>query len=84
MRVNHFPAFPGTLRAYYGPYESLITFQCQVVENEASAQTDGPLALPPVLHHQLIGKNPSRYLRGFRPLKGTALRAGPRWWLYSR
>jgi len=30
-------------------------------------------------HHQLNGKNPSRYLRGSRPLKGTALRAGPRW-----
>jgi len=29
--------------------------------------------------HQLNGKNPSRYLRGSRPLKGTALRAGPRW-----
>ena len=25
------------------------------------------------------GKNPSRYLRGSRPLKGTALRAAPRW-----
>ena len=32
-----------------------------------------------VLRHQLNGKNPSRYLRGSRPLKGTALRAGPRW-----
>ena len=32
-----------------------------------------------VLHHQLNGKNPSRYLRESRPLKGTALRAGPRW-----
>jgi len=32
-----------------------------------------------VLHHKLNGKNPSRYLRGSRPLKGTALRAGPRW-----
>ena len=32
-----------------------------------------------VLHHQLNGKNPSRYLRGSRPLKGTALQAGPRW-----
>ena len=32
-----------------------------------------------VLHHQLNGENPSRYLRGSRPLKGTALRAGPRW-----
>ena len=32
-----------------------------------------------VLHHQLNGKNTSRYLRGSRPLKGTALRAGPRW-----
>ena len=30
-------------------------------------------------HLQLNGKNPSRYLRGSRPLKGTALRAGPRW-----
>jgi len=30
-----------------------------------------------VLHHQLNGKNPSRFLRGSRPLKGTALRAGP-------
>ena len=30
-------------------------------------------------HHQLNGKNTSRYLRGSRPLKGTALRAGPRW-----
>ena len=30
-------------------------------------------------HHQLNGKNPSRYLRGSRPLKGTALRAGPCW-----
>ena len=30
-------------------------------------------------HHQLNGKNPSRYLRWSRPLKGTALRAGPRW-----
>ena len=30
-------------------------------------------------HHQLNGRNPSRYLRGSRPLKGTALRAGPRW-----
>ena len=30
-------------------------------------------------NHQLNGKNPSRYLRGSRPLKGTALRAGPRW-----
>ena len=30
-------------------------------------------------HHQLNVKNPSRYLRGSRPLKGTALRAGPRW-----
>ena len=29
-------------------------------------------------HHQLNGKN-SCYLRGSRPLKGTALRAGPRW-----
>ena len=29
--------------------------------------------------HQLNGKNPSRYLRGSRPFKGTALRAGPRW-----
>jgi len=27
--------------------------------------------------HQLNGKNPSRYLRGSCPLKGTALRAGP-------
>ena len=32
-----------------------------------------------ITHHQLNGKNPSRYLRGSRPLKGTALRAGPRW-----
>jgi len=32
-----------------------------------------------VLHHQLNGKNPSRELRGSRPLKRTALRAGPRW-----
>jgi len=32
-----------------------------------------------VLHHQLNGKNPSRYLCGPRLLKGTALRAGPRW-----
>jgi len=32
-----------------------------------------------VLHHQLNGKHPSRYLRGSRPLKGTALRADPRW-----
>ena len=33
-----------------------------------------------VLHTtELNGKNPSRYLRGSRPLKGTALRAGPRW-----
>ena len=30
-------------------------------------------------HHQLNGKSPSRFLRGSRPLKGTALRAGPRW-----
>jgi len=30
-------------------------------------------------HHQLNGKNTLRYLRGSRPLKGTALRAGPRW-----
>ena len=30
-------------------------------------------------HRQLNGKNSSRYLRGSRPLKGTALRAGPRW-----
>ena len=30
-----------------------------------------------ILHHQLNGKNPSRYLHGSRPLKGTALRAGP-------
>ena len=30
-------------------------------------------------HHQLNGKNPSRYLSGSRPLKETALRAGPRW-----
>ena len=30
-------------------------------------------------HHQLNVKNPSRFLRGSRPLKGTALRAGPRW-----
>jgi len=30
-------------------------------------------------HQKLNGKNPSRYLRGPRPLKGTALRAGPRW-----
>ena len=29
--------------------------------------------------YKLNGKNPSRYLRGSRPLKGTALRAGPRW-----
>ena len=29
-------------------------------------------------HHQLNGKNPSHFLRGSRPLKGTALRAGPR------
>ena len=29
--------------------------------------------------HQLNGKNTSRYLRGSRLLKGTALRAGPRW-----
>ena len=32
-----------------------------------------------ITHQQLNGKNPSRYLRGSRPLKGTALRAGPRW-----
>ena len=32
-----------------------------------------------ITHHQLNGKNPSRYLRGSRPLKGTAHRAGPRW-----
>ena len=46
-----------------------------------------------ITHHQLNGKNTSRYLRGSRPLKGiysrylrgsrplkgTALRAGPRW-----
>ena len=32
---------------------------------------------PCVLHHQLNGKNPSRYLRGSRPLKRTALRAPP-------
>ena len=32
-----------------------------------------------VLHHQLNGKHPSRYLRGSRPLKGPALRAGPCW-----
>ena len=32
-----------------------------------------------ITHHQLNGKNPSRYLRGSRPLKGPALRAGPRW-----
>jgi len=32
-----------------------------------------------ITHHQLNGKNPSRYLRGSRPLKGTALQAGPRW-----
>ena len=31
-----------------------------------------------ITHHQLKGKNHSRYLRGSRPLKGTALRAGPR------
>ena len=35
--------------------------------------------LPRITHHQLNGKNPPRYLRGSRPLKGTALRAGPRW-----
>ena len=32
-----------------------------------------------ITHHQLNVKNHSRYLRGSRPLKGTALRAGPRW-----
>ena len=32
-----------------------------------------------ITHHQLNGKNHSRYLRGSRTLKGTALRAGPRW-----
>ena len=31
------------------------------------------------IHHQLNGKNPSRFLRGSRPLKETADRAGPRW-----
>ena len=30
-------------------------------------------------HQTLNGKNPARYLRGSRPLKGTALRAAHRW-----
>ena len=30
-----------------------------------------------ITHHQLNGKNHSRFLRGSRPLKGPALRAGP-------
>ena len=34
------------------------------------------LRITPLTKHS---KNPSRYLRGSRPLKGTALRAGPRW-----
>ena len=37
------------MRACYGRCESLTTFQCQVVENEAwPQQTDGSLGLPPV------------------------------------
>ena len=48
-KISTFPLSPSTLRAYYGPYASLITFQCRVVENEASAQTDRSLALPPVV-----------------------------------
>ena len=37
------------------------------------------LRITPLTKHS---KNPSRYLRGSRPLKGTALRAGPRWVLH--
>ena len=47
-RVKHIPAFPSMIRACYGRCESLTTFQCQVVENEAWPQTDGSLELPPV------------------------------------
>ena len=47
-RNKHFPAFPSMIRACYGRCESLTTFQCQVVENEAWPQTDGSLELPPV------------------------------------
>ena len=43
-RNKHFPAFPSMIRACYGRCESLTTFQCQVVENEAWPQTDGSLA----------------------------------------
>ena len=44
-RVKHFPVFPSMIRACYGRCESLTTFQCQVVENEAWPQTDGSLEL---------------------------------------
>ena len=47
-RVNLFPVFPSTLWTCHGRCESLTTFQCQVVENEAWPQTDGSLELPPV------------------------------------
>ena len=47
-RNKHFPAFPSMIRACYGRCESLTTFQCQVVENEAWPQTDRSLELPPV------------------------------------
>ena len=42
-RNKHFPAFPSMIRACYGRCESLTTFQCQVVENEAWPQTDRSL-----------------------------------------
>ena len=69
-RNKHFPAFPSMIRACYGRCESLTTFQCQVVENEAWPQTDRSLELPPVLLTY------SRHLpstRGPPPLSRTAL-----------
>ena len=59
--------------------------------NNASLLPSGTQALTHSLRHRHFlritpltkhSKNPSRYLRGSRPLKGTALRAGPRWVLH--
>ena len=58
-RNKHFPAFPSMLRACYGRCESLTTFQCQVVENEAWPQTDRSLELPPVWEKRLDPPPPS-------------------------
>ena len=56
-RNKHFPEFPSMIRACYGRCESLTTFQCQVVENEAWPQTDGSLKLPPVAVTILTGRS---------------------------